>query len=136
MTVYRIVVKSARKQKENPSTVPKPEPPALEDVMPDRVKNFRDKHGEDCLPEQATGSIPHTAKDVGFNYDHVRTVIHYPTHRDLNTILDDIEADMLADVAHYKIDVAVSHRNEPRATASPDESYTTEREGGNPPDGL
>ena len=92
-------------QKENPSTVPKPEPPALKDVLPERLDLVKEKLTEQ-LPEQARPMqevAEHEDEQGNIIPAHMKGLYRFDEKDDKRVCLDEVEK-KLADVKWYRVE--------------------------------
>jgi len=120
---------------ENPSVQPRPEPPSLPDVVPDRVtQKLKEKHGE-VLPEQDTPAQVFAPTEFDDRtVDILRGVYRVSDNETKTEVIDTIEKEVVGDASWYKIESHDCDHDRDKDTGCGD--WTTEKTYGNIPQGV
>lgn len=151
MTCHSFRIKTSINQKDNPDHVPKPEHGALEDKLPDRVKehikyNFNPVCEDQDSPMCKCGG----ESTIDDRPEHVSGVYRFSGSDAKKNILDSIESKVICDCKWYKIEShECTHDGSTRIVEKTDtdgNTYTeevkgcgdwkTERINGNVPEGI
>lgn len=132
MTCHAVRFKCSTAQSDNPDVVPSPEPPELENVLPDRVKDNVLGKLDEVLPEQAQPFRKLNTDMDGSGTEYLQGTRRVDGAHDKATVIDEFEKGAVVDAEWYRGEWHECDHDEPVENRTGC-SWTTEREGGSVP---